>query len=363
MTHIMNPSLVNFPYKILLHQKIKPYTISRMCSWVSFILLVGLCFSFNGVSGARHRKEHHSAAVLTGAVYCDTCFRQEVPKSTHFISGATVAVECGADGVKPRFREEVKTNGKGEFEAKLPVSVGKNVDKIKGCSVRLVSSSEPYCAVAATATSSEIHFMSKKAGTHVFSAGFFTFKPQLCNEKDLVEKDFPPRVPDPRGPFLPPVGGGMLPPLPVPDLPIPIPPLVPPLPQLPGVPLPPVTHQKPSESDKLSDQKTFRFPFPPNPFQPPTLPPLPILPSPPSLFPPLPFQPSPPSLIPPIFPSPPPASLFPPLPFPPVPSLIPSPPPPPPPAFPIPLPPFPPIPGFPGVPPASSSSHLGKPTP
>ncbi|KAF5766164.1 hypothetical protein HanRHA438_Chr15g0724391 [Helianthus annuus] len=337
-----------------------------MSSWVSFILLVYLCFSFNGVSGARHRKKKHPTAVLTGTVYCDTCFRQEVPKSTHLISGATVAVECGSDDEKPRFKEEVKTNEKGEFEAKLPPYVSKNAEKIKACSVRLIHSNEQNCAVAATATSSEIHFKSKKAGTHVFSAGFFTFKPQLCNEKDLI----------------PPTGGGMLPPLPVPDLPIPslvppvpqlpgvplpdlpIPSLVPPVPQLPGVPLPPNTRQKHSEKNKLSDQKTFGFPFPPNPFQPPTLPPLPLVPSPPSIFPPLPFQPPPPSLLPPIFPSPPPASLFPPLPFPPIPSLIPSPPPPPPPAFPIPLPPLPPlIPGFPPVPPASTHQHVGKTNP
>ncbi|KAK9054047.1 hypothetical protein SSX86_025123 [Deinandra increscens subsp. villosa] len=350
-----------------------------MSSWVSFILLV-LCFSFNGVSGARHRKYQHPEAVLTGTVYCDTCFRQEVPKSTHFIPGATVAVECGVDGIKHKFRQEVKTNEKGEFEAKLPASIGKNADKIKECSVKLISSSQPYCAVAATATSSEIHFESKTAGTHIFSAGFFTFKPQLCNEKYSTGKDFPPSLPDPPAPLLPPVGGGILPPvpnLPVPDLPIPpvIPPLPPlpgvplppvpgvplpplpgvPLPPAPGVPLPPITRQNPpSESDKLSDQKQFGFPLPPNPFQPPLLPPLPLIPSPPSLIPPL-IPSPPPSLFPPVFPSPPP-SLFPPLPFPPVPSLIPSPPPPPPPAFPIPLPPLPKIPGFPPVPPASTST-------
>ncbi|KAI7746391.1 hypothetical protein M8C21_023374, partial [Ambrosia artemisiifolia] len=197
-----------------------------MSSWVSFILLVYLCFSFSGVSSARHQKEKHSIAILTGTVYCDTCFGQEVPKSTHLISGATVAVECGTDGAKPRFREEVKTDEKGEFEAKLPPYVSKHVDNIKACSVRLLTSNEPNCVVAATATSSDIHFKSKRAGTHVFSAGFFTFKPQLCNEKDLM-----------------PVGGGMLPPLPIPD--VPIPPVIPQLPPLPGVPSLPGVPQLP----------------------------------------------------------------------------------------------------------------------
>ncbi|KAL8251170.1 hypothetical protein R6Q59_034863 [Mikania micrantha] len=320
----MNPSPVNFKIPTIYinsnasspEDRIIPS--SRMSSWVPFMMLA-LCFSFDGASYARHhRKQPHSAAILVGTVYCDTCFRPQAPKSTHFISGATVAVEC-ADGRKRRFREELKTNDNGEFEAKLPIFVGKNVEKIKGCSVRLISSGKPYCSIAATATSPEIHFKSKTAGTHIFSAGFFTFKPELCDQKDFLEKNFPPSLPDPPAPFLPPIGEGILPPLPVPDLPVP--PLVPPLPRLPGVPLPPITRQKQSKSDKLSDQKTFSFP--PNPFQPP------------SLTPPLPLQPSPPSL------------------FPPVPSLIPSPSQP---TFPISLPRTPLTPGLPPVPPASTTT-------
>ncbi|XP_076930473.1 uncharacterized protein LOC143595312 [Bidens hawaiensis] len=300
-----------------------------MCSWVSFIMLV-LCFSFIGVSDARHRKQLHSAATLVGTVYCDTCFRQPTPKSTHFISGAKVAVECGDnDNPKQRFRQEVKTNENGEFEVKLPVSISKHVEKIKGCSVRLISSGKPYCSVAATATSSQIQFKSKKAGVHIFSAGFFTFKPELCDQKDFTEKSFPPSLPDPPAPFLPPVP--ILDPLPVPlpDLPVPVPPLVPPLPRLPGVPLPPILtpqNVKPSESDTLSDQKTFGLP--PNSFKPPPLP-----------------------LMPPLLPSLPPVSIS--L-FPPVSGLISSPLPP---VFPVPLP------GFPSVPPASSSTDLKKTTP
>nr|XP_043617710.1 vegetative cell wall protein gp1 [Erigeron canadensis] len=335
---------------------------SKMSPWVSFVVLV-LCFSFSVVSDARHRKQLPSPAVLVGTVYCDTCFHQEASKSTHFIPGATVAVECGGSTQKPSFHKEVKTNAKGEFKAKLPLSVSKDINKIKGCSMRLIRSGSPYCAVAATAASSEIHFKSKHRGTHIFSAGFFTFKPELCNQKDSTPKDFPPALPDPPAPFLPPVGGGggLLPPLPVPDLPIPpvVPPLIPPLPRLPGGPLlPPINNKKSSKNDKLSDKKIFGFPFPPNPLQPPMLPPLPLVPSPPSLIPPLPFQPPPPALLPPLIPSPPPASVFPPLfpPFPTIPGLTPSPPPPPPPAFPIPLPPIPLIPGLPPVPPSRKTT-------
>ncbi|XP_071731000.1 uncharacterized protein [Rutidosis leptorrhynchoides] len=333
-----------------------------MSSWVSFFVLL-LCFSFNGFSNAaRHPKQ---SAVIVGTVYCDTCFSHQVSNSPHhFISGATVAVECSGKGQTSSFQQEVKTNNNGEFKVKIPFTISKNVDTINHCSVKQIRSSEPYCAVAATATSSNIHFISKKAGTHIYSAGFFTFKPELCSQKDLTGKDFPPSLRNPPAPFLPPIGEGLLPPLPVPDMPIP--PLVPPLP---GVPLlPPVNNQKPplksnnNDNNEVLDKKIFGFP--PNPFQPPSifpppsiLPPLPFQPSPPSLIPPLIPSPSPPALIPPLVPSPPPAGLFPPLPgFPPVPGLFPSPPPPPPPTFPIPLPPLPLIPGFPPVPPASGKN-------
>ncbi|XP_071709854.1 uncharacterized protein [Rutidosis leptorrhynchoides] len=314
-----------------------------MSYWVPLLVLF-LCFSFNDISDARHRKQ---SAVIVGTVYCDTCFRREVSKSPHhFISGAIVAVECGHKGQKLSFRQEVKTKKNGKFKVKIPFSITKNMELIKKCSVQLIRSSEPYCSVAATATSSNIHFKSKKAGTHIFSAGFFTFKPELCSQKDFTEKKIPPSLPDPPAPFLPPIAEGLLPPLPIPDLPIT--PLVPPLPRLPGIPLlPPITIKKPSlkfnNKNKFSDQKSFAFP--PNPFQPPSvLPPLPFQPSPPSLIPPLVPSPTPPALVPPLIPSPPPASLFPPLPgFPQIPGLFPSP-------SPIPL-----VPQFPPVPPTSGN--------
>ncbi|KAL8217566.1 hypothetical protein R6Q57_020939, partial [Mikania cordata] len=39
-----------------------------------------------------------------------------------------------------------------EFEAKLSIFVGKHVERIKGCLVRLISSGKPYCSSSATAT-------------------------------------------------------------------------------------------------------------------------------------------------------------------------------------------------------------------
>lgn len=291
------------------------------------------------------------------------------------------------------FHELVKTNENGEFKVHLPFSISKHMKKIKACSVKLISSNEPFCSVASTATSSSIHLKSRKEGTHIFSAGFFTFKPlkqpEVCDQKPSIsitkKKDIngiKSSISDPNDPtFLPPISDPpsssnlpnlpSLPPLPnLPNVPI-LPPLLPP-----GLPL---TPPKPTKKSSLSNEKTAQkkspnaaidqfFPFPPIPFLPPpsVLPPNPLLP-PPSVFPPI--LPSPPSSIfPPVFPSPPP-SIFPPiLPSPPsppafnlpplIPGLTPSPPPPRTPSFPFP---FQPIPGFPGVPPAVSATKKNNP--
>lgn len=317
-------------------------------------------------------------------------------------SGASVAVECKDESSKDiSFRKEVKTDNNGEFKVQLPFSVSKHVKKIEGCSVKLISSSEPYCAVASTATSSSLHLKSRKQGLHIFSAGFFTFKPlkqpNLCNQKPSIENSnkgldsnkaslpplnglpLPPPIQDPTIPGLPPFQ--YLPPLPpLPQLP-PLPTL-PPLPPLPWLPkFPPVqgktsTESKPTETSskksQLSDEKVvhpqFFFPAPP------ILPPNPL--QPPSIFPPNPFQPpplipnpfQPPPLLPnpfqppPLIPNPfqlPPVPL---IPLPPIPGLTPSPTPP---SLPIPFPPLIPlppiIPRIPGIPPASYSSSKQTP--
>ncbi|XVF81776.1 hypothetical protein PTKIN_Ptkin15bG0183600 [Pterospermum kingtungense] len=218
-------------------------------SWFALILL--LSSTFNSFSEASHSHKLHSAVVV-GTVYCDTCFQDDFSKQAHFISGASVAVECKDGSSRPSFHQEVKTNEHGEFKVDLPFSVAKHVKKIKRCSVKLISSSEPYCAAASTATSTSLHLKSRKQGTHIFSAGFFTFKPlkqpNLCNQKPSVQdsKDlslgfglpnypiFPPPFQDPAAtpqpsPLLP-----NLPPLPrLPQLPP-----LPLLPPLPGLPIP-----------------------------------------------------------------------------------------------------------------------------
>uniref|UniRef100_A0A5B7BNG6 Putative Pollen Ole e 1 allergen and extensin family protein n=1 Tax=Davidia involucrata TaxID=16924 RepID=A0A5B7BNG6_DAVIN len=327
-----------------------------------FLTIIILSFTFTNISEARHEKKLPSA-VIVGTVYCNTCFQEEFSKTSHFISGASVAVECGDMVSKPSFHEEVKTNEHGEFKVHLPFSVSKHVKKIKGCSVKLIRSSEPYCAVASTASSSSLHLKSRNQGTHIFSAGFFTFKPlkqpNLCNQKPSFQNSkefnsmklatFPPPIQDPPTPFLPPIDQDIFPPLPQ----------LPPLPPLPGLPnLPPLptkrTQSKTSNSLKtsqLSNQKVTQPEF----FRP--IPQIPFLPSPPTAFgiplPTNPFQP-PPSILPPNPILQPPPSILPPNPIQPSPPLINFPPPP---AFRFPFPPLPfqPSPGFPGVPAASSS--------
>ncbi len=319
-------------------------------------------------------------------------------------AGASVAVECkGATSSKPSFRKEVKTDDHGEFKVLLPFSVSEHVKTIEGCSVKLIGSSEPNCAVASTATSSSLHLKSRKQGTHIFSAGFFTFKPlkqpNLCNQKPSIQNSkkavslpptdglaFPPPIQDPAVPDLPPpINHYFLPPLPrLPELPP-----LPQLPPLPGLPFPPfpgktTTNSKPAEplqDKKESHPDLFFPPLPPNPFQPPPLIPNPFQPPPliPNPFQPPPLIPNPfqpPPLIPNPF-QPPPAPL---IPFPSIPGLTPSPPPPllpfpfppifpfprsspppPPPSLPFPFPPIfpspPPSPLIPGIPPASSSKQ------
>ncbi|KAF7803112.1 proline-rich extensin-like protein EPR1 [Senna tora] len=299
-----------------------------------FLVILFLSLTISSVSEARHGRKHPSAVVV-GTVYCDTCFQQDFSMSSHFISGASVAVECKDGNSKPRFKKEAKTNDHGEFQVELPFSVSKHMKRIKRCTVKLINSSEPYCAVASTATSSSLRLKSRKQGEHIFSAGFFSFKPlkqpNLCYQKPSIhslKSAFPPNI-DPT--FAPPIQDpaappGVLTPLPkLPDLP-PLPelPPLPPLPRMPWLPLPPV-------SDRKVVAQPDTFPLPPNPFlvPPPSIPnPNPL--QPPALIP----NPLQPPSTPPLIPNP--------NPFPtvPVPGLSP---PSSPPVFPFPFPPvFPP---------------------
>ncbi|XP_057980584.1 pollen-specific leucine-rich repeat extensin-like protein 4 [Malania oleifera] len=312
-------------------------------SW--FLILLILSFTFNP-SEANNDHEKLPSAAVVGTVYCDTCSQQGFSRTSHFISGATVAVECrDGSSSKPSFWKEAKTNEHGDFKVQLPISVGKSAKKLKDCAVKLISSSETDCAVASSATSSSLRLKSWKEGTHVFSAGYLTFKPlkqpNMCHQNPSRHGS---KTLNSRKAVIPEIPAINLSPLPlIPGLPVPLP-YLPPLPPLePDLLFPPLLPPLfPSPPPSIG------IPLPPNPFQPP-----PILP-------PIPFQPPAP-----------PAFQLPPI-IPPIPGFIP-PSSPPPPAFPIPLPPifspppglpgipgippiFSPPPGIPGIPPASSSS-------
>ncbi|GMH04382.1 hypothetical protein Nepgr_006221 [Nepenthes gracilis] len=311
------------------------------CSMLLFILSL----TYFNPSEARHSNEL-SPAVVVGTVYCDTCFQDDFSRSSHFISGATVAVECGEGRWKTgSFRKEAKTNEHGEFKVLLPFSISKHVEKIEGCEVKLVKSSEPYCAVASTASSPLIKLKSRKQGTRIFSAGFFTFKPlkqpELCNQEPSLMGSrslFTSSMKTYLNPYNLPA---------IPSLPeLPPLPQLPPLPPLPGlVPFPggrSFSYEKGREQNAHphylfppifpSPPPAVSIPLPPNPLQPP-----PILP-------PIPFQP----------PSAPSFGL------PPIPGFTP---PPPPPSLPFPFPPLIPLPpGFP-LPPAAAAAASRKASP
>uniref|UniRef100_A0A1J3DAS5 Uncharacterized protein n=1 Tax=Noccaea caerulescens TaxID=107243 RepID=A0A1J3DAS5_NOCCA len=330
--------------------------------WFALTLFLGISISGVFSEGQQHLvKKTRSSAVVVGTVYCDTCFNGAFSKSpNHLIPGALVAVECIDQNSKPSFRQEVKTDEHGQFKAKLPFSVSKHVKRIKRCSVKLLSSSQPYCSIAASATSSSLkRLRSRNHGenTRVFSAGFFTFKPEnqpeICSQKPINLRESKPLLPDPT--FPPPIKD------PVPDNPSPLPklPIVPPLPNLPIAPalpelpelpplLPPGPQHKPAslhskKVDSLDDKKTqvlkpdfFFLPpnpvtpvLPPTPLNPPLLPPNPL--NPPSIIPPVPLLPSPPTLPIPLIPTPP--TLPVPLPTPNLPIPLPTPP-----TLPLPLP-------------------------
>ncbi|KAI3722471.1 hypothetical protein L2E82_33510 [Cichorium intybus] len=355
--------------------------VSRMWSWICLRIALTLCLTLKVASEA-------SPASLVGIVYCDICFNQDFLKSSRFISGASIVVECGGDGVdvkgmESRFRKEVKTNWKGEFRVNLPSAV---TDKIRECSVKLIRSNQPDCPVVATATSSSIMLKTKTPGNRVFSAGVFTFRPrkqpkqcQTGTRNKNSNDGF--RAPTP---FPSPIGKQTN--MEFDDLAeansfgLPLP-----YQFQPPVPLFPFQFQPPPDSMFIPysqppppPDSMFTLGFQPPPdsmfipnFQPPPdsmFNPIPLQPPPESVF--DQFEPSPSMLTPQLI-TPPPPEFFPSQPFPPIqplPNLNQSPPPatPLPPSVPPPpfLPPFPPFPfqpsqGMPGTPPGRSF-HLKK---
>ncbi|KAK4759660.1 hypothetical protein SAY87_022791 [Trapa incisa] len=312
-----------------------------------------------GAADVPGRKLQLATAEVVGSVFCDICLQHQFSKTSHFISGASVSVEC-PNGIS----SDAKTDEKGRFKARLPFSVGEeNANQIRDCTVRLKSSGDPRCSVLSTESSSSLQLKSSKEGVYTFSVGSLAFQPlklpRFCRKlkaekiatvdrstlfpcpdsgeegktSSLPEFFFAP-FPFQPPPFFPPIPGFTPPPfIPLP----PIPGFTPP--PSPLIPIPPIPGFTPPPSPPFFHLPPIPFPG----FTPPPPPPLFYLPPIPGFTP----------------PSPPPAPFFH-IPFPPfsIPGFAPPPPPPPPPppAFPFPLPPFSPLPPFPGTPPASPSS-------
>ncbi|URE39917.1 Glycosyl transferase family 8 [Musa troglodytarum] len=156
-------------------------------------LVLSLFFVFLCSSAARDAREQSPSAVVVGTVYCDTCFHQEFSKFSHLISGASVAVECGDAASGRGYSKVVTTNRQGVFGVRLPPRISKHVHLIESCSVKLLKSNEPFCAVASTATAAGLRLKSGRRGVHVYSVGFFSFKPlnepELCYQKPVLEAE------------------------------------------------------------------------------------------------------------------------------------------------------------------------------
>ncbi|KAF3320008.1 proline-rich protein 4-like protein [Carex littledalei] len=273
-----------------------------LSAWYLVVLFLLLGFPLQG-----NCKKHSAlpSTLIAGTVYCDTCSEQRSNKLGHFISGASIQVECTDESKHIAFRKTAITNPKGLFKFSIPPEVHKNTQSIKNCTIDLLKTSHAttFCdAVASVSTTSALEFHLKSTrqdGIKVYSAGTVTFKPL----------------------------------------------------------------KKPAICDEQIDQPAFFF-FPPNPLQPPNIggvpiPQNPLVPPPPSLLPPG-FQPTPPSIFPPGLPffQPPPPPSLPPFNIPLIPGLTPPSPSPPPPGFPLPpiLPP-----GLPGVPPGLPGVPPGLP--
>ncbi|CAD5182304.1 unnamed protein product [Musa acuminata subsp. malaccensis] len=245
------------------------------CSLVLPFFCIFVCYA----AVAHGVRKQLPYALVVGTVYCDTCFHRELSKPTHFIS-----VECGDGANKFSYRTVATTNQRGVFRVPLPPRISKHLHLIQACSVKLMKSEEPFCAVASSATTAGLRLKSWSHGVHVYSAGFFKFKPldqpELCHRKpalrdrkiDQPALSFP--LPTINLPSSPPGAGGV----PLPTNPLFQPPsLLPPNPlQTPPTVLPQFPLQPPSPS----------FSYPPLPFL--TPPPPPALPFPATPFLPLP---------------------------------------------------------------------------
>ncbi|XP_062201089.1 36.4 kDa proline-rich protein-like [Phragmites australis] len=250
-------------------------TATKNSSLLLFLVLLS-CFRchFAAHHGQKHTQPTPSTAVIVGSVHSGS-------EPRNAVSGTLVAVRCHDGNGRTVFRKQAVTDRHGRFRVHLAPEPSGRLGSVTSCSVQLPQPSNA-APCAAAPTSRGLHLIAPKhhGGAHVFSAGKFAVRPELCSQKGLF---FPPipLVPEP-----PNIGGVPIPPNPITPAP---PSLVPPILPTPSPPsiLPPLVPQPPPSS-----------------ILPPLLPPLlnpPPPPPPPRLLPPLP-------LLPPLVPGVPPAS-------------------------------------------------------
>lgn len=80
----------------------------------------------------------------------------------YLCKGASIAVECKEGNSKLKFKKEVKTDKHGDFKVHLVFQVSKHVRRIKGCTLKFLSSNEAHCVVSSTATSFSLSLKSRR---------------------------------------------------------------------------------------------------------------------------------------------------------------------------------------------------------
>ncbi|CAL9048131.1 unnamed protein product [Musa banksii] len=126
--------------------------------------------------------------MVVGTVYCDTCFHPENCRSPP-ISSQSVRRRCEQAPATGRwrrrtsggvFRDPAATEDK-QATPPDPSLLGKTDDE----------EPRPFCAVASSATTAGLRLKSWSHGVHVYSAGFFKFKPldqpELCHRNRRSE--------------------------------------------------------------------------------------------------------------------------------------------------------------------------------
>eukprot|EP00249_Psilotum_nudum_P028967 c39016_g1_i1 orf=1-621(-) len=112
--------------------------------------------------------------VVKGRVYCDVCASGYFTKSSSYIEGAQVAVECTSKDGIPTLSTQGKTDSDGVFEITLH---GDHENEL--CAARLVHSPSESCNVLTDRAVAPVHLI-RNAGlaVNVITTGPFSYKPQ-----------------------------------------------------------------------------------------------------------------------------------------------------------------------------------------